>query len=291
MSLSASHQKEGAFAPSDLSTGNVPTSPVLGLKRIAMAQAPTVFGVILLFALWYIIAILTPPAVLPLPHRVLGRLISWSWNSPQLASYGLRHTGLIPNMLQTMQTVFIAQAAGLVIGSFLGLFSARSPLFRAALNPIALIMTTLPILVLAPFFLVWFGVGRVGSMALVMVYSTTLFVIYSQRGAENLSPHYEQYARTLGAGRFRILRDVLVPGAIPEIMGAFRISVAGAWGLVAISELLGGRAGIGVVIRVLLGPYDIIGILAAIVTVSTVALIFDGLLAWAGRTFIVWRNA
>ena len=261
------------------------------LVRVLHSQVYTAVGIVLLLSVWVLIAWSTPRAVLPMPDLVFGRLLDWLWESPQLASYGLRHTGLLPNMFETMRTVLLAQAAGLLLGSFLGLFGARAPMFRAALDPIVLTLTTLPILVLAPFFLVWFGVGKLGGVLLVLLYSTTLFVIYSQRGAENLPPHYEQYAKTLGANRFQVLRDVLVPGVVPAIVGALRISVAGAWGLAAITELLGARSGIGVVIRVLLGQYDVVGILAAIALVSIVALVFDGFIAWAGRTFIVWRNS
>ena len=58
---------------------------------------------------------------------------------------------------------------------------------------------TIPILVLAPFFLIWFGVGRISALLLVVFYVTVMLYVFAQKAASNLSPIYEDAARTLGA--------------------------------------------------------------------------------------------
>ncbi len=107
-----------------------------------------------------------------------------------------------------------------------------------------------------------------------------ILYLFAQRAADNLDPVYEDSACTLGASTGDILRDVLIPGALPQILGGIRIALAGAWGLEAIAELLGAQQGIGKIIELLSGSLDMEGIFAALITLGIVAVLADFL---AGR--------
>ena len=76
-----------------------------------------------------------------------------------------------------------------------------------------------------------------------------------------------------------MLRDILIPGTVPEILGGFRIALAGSWGLEAVSELLGSQSGIGKVLEVLAGATDPQGILATLLVLGFAAILADGLAA------------
>ena len=65
-----------------------------------------------------------------------------------------------------------------------------------------------------------------------------------------------------------MLRDILIPGTVPEILGGFRIALAGAWGLEAVAELLGSQSGIGKVLEVLAGATDPQGIIATLLVLG-----------------------
>jgi ABC-type nitrate/sulfonate/bicarbonate transport system permease component len=199
--------------------------------------------------------------------------------APQLAFYGLSNTGLLDSMLYTASNVLIAAALGSIIGSLLGLVTARFHLVRAITDPVILTAGTVPILVTAPFFLIWFGTGRLSSMLLVTIYVAVILYIYAQRAADNLDPVYENSARTLGATDARLVRNVLIPAVVPEILGGVRIALAGCWGLEAIAELLGAQYGIGKIVQVLAGSADIEGIFAALLLLGLVAVLVDALAA------------
>ena len=77
--------------------------------------------------------------------------------------------------------------------------------------------------------------------------------------------------------RGRIVRDILIPGTVPQILGGIRIALAGAWGLEAIAELLGAQYGIGKIVQVLAGATDVEGIFAALLVLGLAAVLFDAL--------------
>lgn len=243
----------------------------------------------LLVGVWYAATLLVPRVLLPLPQDVVHRLYTDFSLSPILAATGVGASGLGANMLYTAQNVLVAVALGSAIGVGVGLVSARVELFRAVLDPIVLIGGTIPILVAAPFFLIWFGPTRTSSIALVTIYTMFIVIVYAQRATDNLDPVFERSALTLGAGRAHIIRDVLVPGTLPEIMGGVRIAFAGAWGLEAIAELLGLPKGIGNAVKELGTASDAEGILAAILLLGVIGVVLDAALVAVMSRVFRWR--
>jgi ABC-type nitrate/sulfonate/bicarbonate transport system permease component len=194
-------------------------------------------------------------------------------------------------MVYTGTNVLIAVVLGSAVGTVSGLVTARFHLIRSVLDPIVMTAGTVPILVLAPFFLIWFGVGRTSALLLVAIYVAVILYVFAQRAADNLDPVYEESASTLGATPQRIVRDILIPGTLPQILGGIRIALASAWGLEAIAELLGAQYGIGKIIQVLAGATDVQGIFAALLVLGLVAIIFDALAALAFSWITRWSVA
>lgn len=268
-------------------------APASALRRVAAlcGRGAGILGLLGVFVAWAIAAaILGEPDTLPSPFSVFGYVLGRFLFAPELSAYGLAHSGIGPNLLYTIENVFLAVGIGTVAGSALGLASARSPTFQAILNPIVSGATAVPFLVMAPFFLVWFGVGRLSGLLLVTLYTSVILIIFAQRAVLNLNPVYESNAEALGASRLEMLVDILLPATIPEVLAGLRIALAGAWGLEAVAELLGSNTGIGVIIRVIAGQADTRGIMASVVALSTVAVLCDGALVLAVRTLLRWRK-
>jgi ABC-type nitrate/sulfonate/bicarbonate transport system permease component len=248
-------------------------------------------GIALLVVLWQLLTYVIPRFSLPTPLQVAQRVVEDFILADYLVAYGLPATGLLGSMLYTTTNVLIAVAIGGAVGTLFGLITARFELARAILDPVTMTAGTVPILVLAPFFLIWFGIGRVSSVLLVVIYVAVILYIYAQRAADNLDPVYEDAAYTLGASPQRAVWDVLVPGTVPQILGGIRIALAGAWGLEAIAELLGSQHGIGKIVQVLAGSTDILGIFAALLVLGVVAVLFDALAALLFSHIAAWSVA
>jgi ABC-type nitrate/sulfonate/bicarbonate transport system permease component len=262
------------------------------LSRAVIALDPLRFaGALLFIAAWELASLFVSPIILPGPLSVLRRAATDFWSAPALSYYGVEDPSLAANLAYTAENVAIAALIGAVIGVTLGLLSARVWFVRAAMDPVMMTAGTVPILIAAPFLLIWFGVGRASAVSLVAFYIIVILYVSAQRAALNLDPIYENYALTLGAPRGRMLRDILMPGTVPEILGGFRIALAGAWGLEAVSELLGSQSGIGKVLEVLAGATDPQGILATLLLLGFAAILTDGLAATLIARFAAWRFA
>jgi ABC-type nitrate/sulfonate/bicarbonate transport system permease component len=240
---------------------------------------------------WQVLTAVLPPSSLPTPWSALVRIKQDFFRATQLSFYGLPDTGLLDSMIYTASNVVIAVALGSIVGAVAGLFTARFQTIRAVLDPIMMTLGTIPILVLAPFFLIWFGVQRITAVLLVVIYVSVILYIFAQRAADNLDPIYEESALTLGASPRRIVWDILVPGTVPQILGGIRIALAGAWGLEAIAELLGAQYGIGKIVQVLAGATDVEGIFAALIVLGLVAVISDAVAAFAISRLAGWNVA
>jgi ABC-type nitrate/sulfonate/bicarbonate transport system permease component len=250
-----------------------------------------VLGVLLLIMIWQLLTAALPPSSLPTPWSVVGRIGRDFFIAEELSFYGLADTGLLNSMVYTGTNVLIAVVLGSAVGTVSGLVAARFHLIRSVLDPIVMTAGTVPILVLAPFFLIWFGVGRTSALLLVSIYVAVILYVFAQRAADNLDPVYEESAYTLGATPQRIVRDILIPGTVPQILGGIRIALAGAWGLEAIAELLGAQYGIGKIVQVLAGATDVQGIFAALLVLGLVAIVFDALAALAFSWIAGWSVA
>lgn len=260
-----------------------------GLRSAWLAADPLrLAGVALFIGFWQLCTLALPPIILPTPLGVVSRLYADFWSAPQLSYYGVSEANLYGNLLYTAENVIIAVVIGAAIGILSGLLSARFALFRAVIDPIMMTAGTVPILIAAPFLLIWFGVGRASAVCLVIFYVAVILYVFAGRAARNLDPIYEQSARTLGATSRRMVRDILIPATVPEILGGLRIALAGAWGLEAIAELLGAQSGMGKVLEVLAGATDPQSIMATLLVLGLTAIMADGLMALAVARVAQW---
>jgi ABC-type nitrate/sulfonate/bicarbonate transport system permease component len=252
-----------------------------------------VVGLVGLLGLWWVVTFfgLIPPLFLPPPGDVADAITSNLFSSPYLENYHLGTSGLAGTLAYTIGNVMLALAIACVLGLTLGLTSARVQQVRAVFDPIVLTVGTIPVLVTAPFFLIWFGTERAPQVALLVLYDTTIVYLFAQRAVGNLDPIYQAAARTLGASPLRMLFQVFLIGTLPEVFGGLRIALAGAWGLEAIAELLGSTSGIGKVIQALASATDVPTIMAAVLSLAVIAVGFDALVAVVFGTITRWRPA
>lgn len=234
-------------------------------------------GLIGLAVLWWAITFFqwVPTVFLPTPEVVVRAIGDNLTASRYLENFHLSKGGLLTALIYTVQNVVLALVLACALGIGVGLTSARVGIVRSLLDPVVMTLGTIPILVTAPFFLIWFGTDRLAQVVLLVLYDTTLIYLFAQRAAGNLDPTYEAAARTMGAGRRKILFDVYLKGTLPEVFGGIRIALAGAWGLEAISELLGAPDGMGKVISALASATDVPTIMATVLVLATVAVAFD----------------
>lgn len=248
-------------------------------------------GIVLLIGIWFALVPFVSRFALPTPWGVATALVQKFWYNKTFAFYGLADTGFCSALIYTVQNVLMAVVGGGVLGTLAGLVTARSSLVRAVLDPIVLTLGTMPIIIVSPFLLLWLGTDRASAVTMVGFYVAVILYTYAQRAAVNINPVYEQAARTYGASGRRILKDVLIPGTLPEILGGIRIALAGAWGLETIAELLGSQRGIGKLIESITAASDVETLFAALLLLGITAVIFDTIVALVFVRLFRWRAA
>lgn len=245
-----------------------------------------VLGFCIAIGLWQLVA-RHNGITIPTPGAVVGDVRDNFANSAYLEAHNFG-SGYWYDLLYTTRNVLIGVSLGTAIGVCLGLVSIPFPLVSQVLNPIAATFGAAPIFVAAPFFLVWFGVVPTAQVLMVTFYTSLLLYIFSRRAAENVPVEYAESASSLGARPFDIFRSIYMPGAVPEIVGGFRIALAGAWGLEAIGELLGAQHGVGFLINYYAAVYGIVGMVSLTLLLGCVAIVFDGLAVLGARMLLRW---
>lgn len=263
---------------------------------LSVARLPVdplgIIGLLAVIALWWELSQFhfLSRLALPPPSGVAVAIGQNFFSSSYLANYHLGDGGLAGNLAYTISNVVVALAVSCLVGVALGFASARVELFRAFADPIMLTAGTIPILVTAPFFLIWFGTSRSAQIALLILFDVTIVYLFAQRAAANLDQTYVAAGRTLGAGPMKIISDIYLMGALPEVFGGIRIALAGAWGLEAFSELLGAPKGIGRVIQAMGAEMDSQMLFAAIMALAVVAIAFDVAIGGTFDFITRWRR-
>ena len=278
----------GSLIAETLQPHRKPSSPIWLRRVLSSAIDPAGLGGLLVaVAAWYLASALLVKT-LPPPHAVVANAIGNLLSSDRLPGIGLPRGGYLPHLLYTAYDVLLGGCIGAVAGITTGLASAESRAISAMLGPLVTLLGTIPIVIMAPFFLMWFGLSGVAQIALVAIYTATILHLFAFRGARNLLPGFMDYAATLGASPLQRFLSVRLPGALPEIFGGLRIAFSAAWGLAAVTEMLGGQYGSGRVLVALRSVYDLTGIMAVVLLLGVLAIILDAIILGFRLAALSW---
>lgn len=245
-------------------------------------------GVVVFLAAWWFASSQLPASRLASPFVAANEVWLNFIYSPRLEVFGLGRTGYGALLLYTARNVFTGLAIGGTIGLIIGVASARLRPLRVLVDPVVLVLGTVPVIIAAPLFLLWFGVVPYTQVLLVSVYAVVMMITFGQRAVDNLDPVYELSAATMGAGWLDRLRLILIPGIVPQVVGGFRVTLASAWGIETFAEILGAPSGIGQAIKTLTNVNDVAGLLACVALVAVVAIVMDAILMFAARQITKW---
>ncbi|WP_137921192.1 ABC transporter permease [Hydrogenophaga sp. 2FB] len=246
---------------------------------------------VMLMAFWYLMT--TPGLVPPFmfdndrqaafffgePLRVAERI--WTWFVTDADIY--KHLGV------TLTETLLAFAIGAVGGLLGGLWLALSPMASAILEPYIKAMNSMPRIILAPIFAVWFGLGIGSKVALgvTLVFFIVFFNVY--QGVKEVSPVILANARMLGASQKQLLRHVYLPSATSWVFSSLHTSVGLAFVGAVVGEYLGSSQGVGYLILQAEGSFDINTVMAGIVVLTAFALALDAAVGRIEKRLMKWQ--
>lgn len=195
-----------------------------------------------------------------------------------------------PHLGTTLLEAALSFFIGAGLGVALGFLLARRPWLGALLDPYIRIANALPRVVLAPIFLLWFGLGIWSKVALGV--TVVFFIVFFNtfQGVREVDPILVSNARMLGARERDLVKHVLLPSALAWIFSSLHISVGFAIIAVVVGEYLGASRGIGYVIAQAEGVFDTTGVFAGMTVLSAVVLAVGGLVNVAERRLLRWKR-
>lgn len=247
------------------------------LRALKALDPLALTGMVIILAAWYVVTDQewVRPVFLPAPEQVFRFAEAHFLESRLIQTQNLGEGGILENLIYTTTSVWLAVLLAILVAVPIGLASARLQALRMFSDPSLLTLGAVPVLILMPFFLVWFGVSRNGQLLLLVLVAVPIIYVYAQRAVANLDPVYAQSGLVLGAGRFRLMKDVYLRGTLPEILGGVRIALAGSWSIAAIAELMGAPQGMGRLISTFAANTNITGIFATILILAIIATLTD----------------
>lgn len=174
---------------------------------------------------------------------------------------------------------------GTVTGSVLGLALWLTPMGAAVLRPYMIALNGLPKIALAPLIIIWFGIGLGSKIALATLITFIVALIAAQQGAREVDGDLVKLMRSLGATRFKTWRTVVVPGAMPWIVSAFRLNVGFALIGAVVGEYIASNNGLGYMISYAGTLYDLNTVWLGIAALMVVALLMYAAIDWCEARF------
>jgi NitT/TauT family transport system permease protein len=196
---------------------------------------------------------------------------------------------IFDHLLITLTEALLALVIGSVLGLVVGFVLARWQLLAEIFDPYIKMLNSLPRVVLAPIFLLWFGLGIWSKV----VFGVTLvfFIVFfnTYQGVREVSAVLVNNARILGAREGQMLRHVFLPSALTWIFSSLHVSVGFAIVGAVVGEYLGASEGMGYLISEAEGVFDTTGVFAGMVVLAAVVLVIDLVVHRVERFLLRWK--
>ncbi len=202
----------------------------------------------------------------------------------------LRDGDLISNGLASLYRGSVGLALAIVVGTVLGIAMARFRVVDAAIGPLVELFYPMPKSALIPVTVLWLGFGDGSKILLIFLGCMLPVTLGAFNGARGVDAVLVWSARSMGAGRLLVLRDVIVPSALPELLNGIRTALALAFILLVSSELIVAQHGLGYLIGYLgsNGAYE--GMFAVVLTVALLGFAADRAYGVLMRRALQWRE-
>ncbi len=186
--------------------------------------------------------------------------------------------------------VFLGLVFGILIGVPLGLFMGLNRFAKGFFDPLIELYRPVPPLAWAPLIISVLGIDNTGKVFLLFMVSLSIMIISARAGASGTQLSKIHAAHSLGASKKQILRYVIFPNSLPEILTGIRVAVGMCWGTLVAAEFLAGTTGIGFVENVAKKYFQYEVIWITIFIMGMLGLLFDITLRKIIDKTIPWRG-
>ena len=227
---------------------------------------------------WKVVVVVTalPPFILPAPDTVAERFVT-AWTDGTIW----------PHFVVTMTEIGLGFVVGAAAALVVGYGLARSVLFERIASPYLVAAQAIPILVLAPLLVLWFGSGLLSKVVICALIVFFPVAIATMVGIRSVDARLLELGRSLRATPRQILTTLEIPAALPNIFGGLRVGVTLAVVGAVVGEWAGASKGLAVLINLARGSlFDIPLMFATLVTIAAIGVVLYLLVVLAERRVV-----
>jgi taurine transport system permease protein len=278
-----------AVAPQDIAQRPVAGGVVKTSQFTTPGEGPTslISGVtiVAILLLWWLASHFrwVPPLFLPTPEIVAQRLY-------ESATGQLTDAPLAEHFGWSMFRVFTAFIAACVTAIPVGIAMGVSRIARGIFDPPIEFYRPLPPLAYLPLIVIWFGIDELSKVLLIYLACFAPLAMSARSGVRSVSQEQIHAAYSMGATKQQVIRHVVVPAAMPEILTAMRIAIGFGWTTLVAAEMVAANKGLG---QMVLNASNFLRtdiVIMGIIVIGAVAYLFDLLMRYVEHLVVPWKG-
>jgi NitT/TauT family transport system permease protein len=227
--------------------------------------------------------------------EAVGRIAGGAWTSrPTLIAAKLAAWlagGLYIHLATTLTEVGIGLLSGVLTGVFAGLLLGRSSVVAGILRPIVVAFYSVPLVALAPLFIMFFGLDMLPKIVLVTIVVFFLLFFNTFAGASAVDRDLIAQIDLMGSTRLERFRKVVAPACMAWIIGGIRIALPYALVAATTGEMLAARRGLGFLLSDAASQFDMTSLYSVLFILMLIGLTVSEVASWGERHLLRWRNA
>ncbi|WP_413849997.1 ABC transporter permease subunit [Albidovulum sp.] len=239
---------------------------------------------VLLFVWWLITAMgWVKPLFVPSPGAIVQKFAD-VWQN------GFTNTSFLQHVWVSTARVFGAFVLACVIGIPLGILMGMSPVIRGIFDPPIEFYRPIPPLAYLPLMIIWFGIGETSKVLLIFLSVFAPVALGARAGVRSAAIEQIHAAYSFGATRWQVMRHVILPAALPEILTAMRIGIGFGWTTLVAAEMVAATSGLGYMVLSASQFLQTSTVIMGISVIAAIAYAFDLLMRWVEDRVVPWKG-
>ena len=270
-------------------TAAAPTGPVKTSRFKTPGEGSSlgisIVTVLVLLALWFAATNLgwIKPLFLPSPQAVFKQFVDYLTGNVNDKPLWQHFTA---SMLRVTVAFWLAFITAVPLGIAMGMSRAA----RGVFDPPIEFYRPLPPLAYLPLIIIWFGIDETPKILLIYLSCFAPLALAARAGMRSASPEQINAARSMGANYWQVIRHVILPAALPDILIGMRIAIGFGWTTLVAAEMVAANVGLG---QMVLNASNFLRtdiVIMGIIVIGVVAYAFDLVMRWAEKKLVPWKG-
>ncbi len=203
----------------------------------------------------------------------------------------IRNGELLADTTASLIRLLLGFFLGTILGMSGGIISANFPSFNDSVGQILNFSRFIPPLALVPLAMIWFGIGEASKVGLLLWATFFPVWINTYFGMKNVNKKHIWAAKSLGATKFKILKSVILPSAMPFLIAGARIGLGITFSVLIAAEMAGAISGLGVRMALSHQLFRVDKMLVAIIVLGILGLVADRIFVLVTKKMIPWKKS